>query len=122
MAAPAEPLLPPEEEPRSRMRLVLLGGGLGLAGILVATAVFLRRPSPPEESPGPSEARPRRATEGPPRPGPRPATGAPAPWGGPQEKSAEALFQAAQAFERAHPGDHERIAAEYRRVLLQYPT
>jgi hypothetical protein len=121
MPTPAEPLLPVEPESPSRPKLWLLLGAAGLAAALLVAGLMLGRgPRPsPEASPGNGDLARGPARSQAREPG-APSAGSPAEAS--EERQAKQLFDAAEAFERAEPGEYERRAARWREVLTAFPT
>jgi hypothetical protein len=120
MSTPSEPLLPVEPETPSRLKLWLLPAGAGVAAAAVLVAILAGRGTNPDpaESSAPASAE---------RNGARPLKmSAAAPVGSApdrsEERQAKALYDAAESFEGAEPGDYERRAARWREVVTTFPT
>lgn len=119
MAAPSEPLLPVDPPRPSRLRLwIALGAGaLLLAG---GAALFLfrggeSRAPEPESAPGTTSTRPARTEPGSRTPEPAAAVSV-------EERQAKELYDAAEAFERAQPGEYEARIQRWREVVTKFPT
>ena len=121
MKTPTEPLLPVEPDAPSRLKLWVLLGAAGAALAATAVVVLLIRGGgapPPAEAPAPAAGeRPaaRVIANGRPTAAPESADAA-------EERRAKELYDAAEAFERAEPGDHERRAARWREIVTAHPT
>ena len=118
MAGPQEPLLPPEEPRRIPLKFWLLAAGATVALGGVATIVFLRpspAPPPAENVPVPKEPSTARAeTKKGPEARAKPIEA--------EEAAARELYSAAEAFDRANPGDPEKVAPKYLEVFHHHPT
>jgi hypothetical protein len=120
MSSADEPLLPAEpERPSRRMPLLLALGGAGVVLLAVAAFLVIRKSAPPEESsapPTPDHAgRPAKPVPGKARmPDARDGDG--------EERPAKELYDRAEAFERAEPGEYEKRIARWREVVTTYPT
>lgn len=119
MGAPAEPLLPPEEPRRFPWKLWLLVGGAVLALGGAVTIALLPSPPPPsvEES-----APDRPAAAATPAAAKKKESVTRTKQAEIEEQAAQELYGAAEAFERAHPGDPETVLPRYREVYHKHPT
>ncbi len=124
MGAPAEPLLPPEEPRRFPLKLWLLLGGAAVAlGGAVTIALLLPSSAPPpqEAEAGPSNSKERASTTALPG-GPRKEAAVRAQQNEAEEKAAQELYSSAEAFERATPGEPEKVMPRYLEVYQKHPT
>jgi hypothetical protein len=119
MGTPSEPLLPVEPERPSRLKLWILLGAAGLVLIAVALSFMLRGDGPPRENVATTE--PGRAATKDPRPT-ADRTRANESADGLEERRARELFDKAEAFERAEPGEYEKRISRWREVVTTYPT
>src|SRR5882672_2147306 len=121
MGSPAEPLLPTEPDRPSQLKLWV---ALGAAGLLLAAGaasmLLPRNSSAPSETSaaGPGESSAAKTEKA--GPGRRP-TDAPAADTG-EELEARRLYEAAEAFERAEPGEYGKRIARWREVMTKHPT
>jgi hypothetical protein len=120
MPSPSEPLLPVEHPPRSGLTLWI---GLGAAAVLLAGAAFHLASrggnDAPSQAPaaGPAESTPRPSKADPgPRTRQEPSSGSS------EERQARELYEAAEAFERAEPGEYEQRIQRWRDVVTKFPT
>lgn len=121
MGAPAEPLLPPEEPRRFPLKLWLLVGGAAVAlGGVVTIALRLPSSPPPEEAA--AAPSPERAPAAAPSGGARKEAADRARQKESEEKAAQQLYASAEAFERATPGDPEKVMPRYLEVYQKHPT
>jgi hypothetical protein len=120
MAAPAEPLLPvdPDPPPRPKRSIVLAAVGAAAAAIVAAGLLATRGGGPPPAE-GPAPLAGDRGSARAPKKEPG-AAGAPG--DAAEERRAKELYDAAEAFERADPGEYERRAAHWRAVITTFPT
>lgn len=116
MSHPSEPLLPVEPERPSRLKLWLGLGGVGLLALIVV-AWLLRDGTPADKSAPTTDERPGRAAkkEG------APAVAEPKRLDG-DERQAKELYEKAESFERAQPGEYEGRISRWREVVTTYPT
>jgi hypothetical protein len=120
MSAPSEPLLPVEPERPSRPKLWLLLGGAGVgAAALLLVLLAGRSKAAPEKTAGPAAAERSLARSSRKEPGAMPVDPSAS---SSEERQARELFDAAEAFERAEPGEYERRAARWREVVTAFPT
>lgn len=120
MGTPSEPLLPVEPDRLSRLKLWLALGAAGVVLIAVVLSMVLRRSSPPQETA--TAADPDRASRKDPKPpADRPRAGAPAE-AGLEERQAKDLFDKAESFERADPGEYEKRISRWREIVTTYPA
>jgi hypothetical protein len=119
MGTPAEPLLPIEPERPSRLKvpLFLAGAGVVTAALLVALLAGRRSGGTPVEAPAPAAAE-----RGPARPAKKDAASVDRTPDSTEEGQAKELFDAAEAYERAEPGEYEQRAARWRDVVVRFPT
>jgi hypothetical protein len=119
MGTPSEPLLGVEPERPSRLKLWLLLAGAGVAAALLIVGLLVGRRSgeAPAESPGPLAAE-----RGPARPAKKDAAPVDKAPESTEERQAKDLFDAAEAFERAEPGEYEKRAARWRDLIVRFPT
>jgi hypothetical protein len=122
MAAPAEPLLPTEEPRPSRLKLwIAIGVALLGIGGSITIALLLPAPGAPRDAETPSADRPAAAEPGPkstvPKGTPKAVKPAEA-----QEKAAQELYGAAEAFERDNPGDTDKVVPRYLDVFHKHPS
>ena len=119
MSSADEPLLPVEPDRPSRLKLLLALGGAGVLLLAVAAFLVLRKETPPEEASVPAAsdpaARPAKSDSSKPR---SPDSGA----GDGEERAAKALYDRAEAFERAEPGEYEKRIARWREIVTTYQT
>jgi hypothetical protein len=122
MSTPSEPLLPVEPDRPSRLQFWILVGSAGgvLAGVAAALILTHRSGATPGETAPPDSAE--RPPLGPPKSGPDRSRPGEAPGGGPEERQAKELYDAAEAFERSEPGEHEKRIARWREVVTRFPT
>lgn len=121
MSEPSEPLLPVEPEGSSRRTLILSVAiaAAALFAIAVALIVVSRSPSPPADAPSAA------APETPAQIAGKPKAGRPKaddPRTGDEDRRAKELYDKAEAFERAEPGEYEKRIAHWREVVTNYPT
>jgi len=120
MASPPEPLLPVEPDRPSRLKLWI---GAGAAAAILSGAVLLLvlrgGPAPASDAApaGSGEAAPRSAPAAAASRVPDAATS-----GSVEERQARELYDAAEAFERAEPGEYEKRLLRWREVVTRYPT
>lgn len=121
MGTPAEPLLPVEPDPPSRLKVWIAVGAAVVLVLGVAGAFGWRRgaPATEESAPaGPAETLGSRAVKADPS---RRTTEAPRTENG-DERQARELYEAAEAYERAEPGEYEKRMARWHEVVMQHPT
>jgi hypothetical protein len=122
MTVPEEPLLPVEEPRKISLKLWLLAGGAVVAlGGVAAILVFRSSPAPANVE---SVATPRDTASAPGTPK-DPSTKKADPRAKPleaEEKAAQELYSAAEAFDRANPGEPEKVAPKYLEVFHHHPT
>jgi tetratricopeptide (TPR) repeat protein len=119
---PSEPLLPVEPAPPSKLKWWILLGGIAAAGLTAAAVILLSHkeaPPPPEEGAAPTTTD-RPATRVPGAEAGKPRTVDPRDRS--EEKEAKALYDAAEAFERAEPAEFEKRIARWREVVTKFPT
>jgi len=121
MSDPSEPLLPVEPEgPSLRPLFVAIAiAAAAIFGIAVAILVVFRSPPPrpdiaPPSAPEASAPAPDRPKTG------RPKSDEPRDSG--EDRKAKELYDKAEAFERAEPGEYEKRIAHWREVVTTYPT
>lgn len=121
---PSEPLLPVDASPPPKSRLPILLGAVAALLIAGGIAFVLIRRDPPAPVEDPA-APPTAPTE---RPAGRPSDPVPTrpvaadPRGRAEEKEAKELYDAAETYERAEPGEYEKRIALWREVVTKYPT
>jgi len=119
MSTPSEPLLPVEPDRPSRLKLwLLLAGGGVAAAALIAGLLLGRRTDPASAEP----AGPASAERGSARPATKREAAAEKTHESGEERQAKELFDVAEAFERAEPGEYEQRAARWREVVTKFPT
>lgn len=116
MATPNEPLLPAEPERPSKLKFILMAAGVGLLMVGGAAFFLLRK----------SDAPPIEATTSNPTKTTKLATiskpAETAKPGDPEERAAKQLYDAADAYERAEPGEYEKRMAKWREVVTKHPA
>jgi hypothetical protein len=121
MGSPSEPLLPVEPNPPSRLRVwVLAGAGLVLVLGAVAYLGFRRSGPAPLEASAPGPADPSATLGTKTDPGAKRAEASRTE--NADERQARELYQAAEAFERAEPGELEKRMVRWREVVTQHPA
>src|SRR5579862_3951145 len=122
MGTPSEPLLPVDPAPPPRRALrIAIGAGAGAAALGLAAVLLLRRGDPPPAAEAPAAtADPAAARAAKTEPGRRSAEERRAE--DPEERRARERYEAAEAFERAEPGDLEKRMARWREVVSQHPA
>jgi hypothetical protein len=120
MSSADEPLLPVEPERPSRLKLAVgLGAGAGVLLLAVVAFMVLRKDPSPEEGSAAarSESGGRPAKTDPARPRTQDNRE-----GDGEERLAKQLYDRAESFERAEPGEYEKRIARWREVVTTYPT
>jgi hypothetical protein len=119
MSSADEPLLPVEPERPSRLKLLLALGAAGVLLLAVVAFMVLRKEAPSEAGSAPTvpdqAGRPAKADAVRPRPQDSRA-------GDGEDRLAKELYERAEAFERAEPGEYEKRIARWREVVTTYPT
>lgn len=121
MATPQEPLLPVEPAPPPRARKgILLAASAVVLLAAAGVAILTHRRGIPAEGSSASDSRARSGSSLPDR-----AAGEVVPPGEKgrslDELRAAELYRAAEAFERAEPGDYEKRMARWREVVTTFP-
>jgi hypothetical protein len=122
MSDPSEPLLPVGSEGPSRRTpfvAIVLGAAFLIAIGFALLVVFRNSPPPPEVAP-PTLPGATAPTPDKPKAG-RSKTYEPARDTG-EERKAKELYDRAEAFERAEPGEYEKRIAHWREVVTTYPS
>jgi len=121
MSDPPEPLLPVEPEGPSRRPLfvAIAIAAAGLFSIAVALLVVFRNPSPPPNVAPASTPEASAPTSDKPKAG---KSKSDEPRDSGEERKAKELYDRAEAFERAEPGEYEKRIAHWREVVTTYPT
>lgn len=119
MATPSEPLLPVEPDRPSKLKFVaiaavavLLLGGAGAFFLLHKSNTAPAETASTADPGAPKSTKPTGSL----KPSESPKSG------DAEERAARQLYEGADAFERAEPGDYEKRMARWREVVTKHPT